>query len=214
MDALIEHSAAFNSIDLNPPTEVPSAPDADAVRRALPPDIAWRGMGTDEADLEIANAIHAGWNLAEGRTRQIWTKRTIDVAITGCYYVPPYFGTVTISAAEYFDCEARAWVSAAGAWFKNGKGIFELRDEFLNTAPDWRFRLSYAKREPPLGVQLAVASLAAWELSTGLFGHEPAPAPETPESPIATLAISTTPTLRGDPFRSTSAGMLLRWYAK
>ena len=213
MDSLMAHSGLHNSIDVNPPTEVPAAPDADAVRRAIPRDVAWRGAGSDQEPAEIANAITAGWLLAEGRTRQVWTRRTIDVAISGCYFVPPFFGTVTISGAEYYDCEARAWVSAAGSWFKNGKGIFELADEWANFI-DWRFRVSYALREAPLGVQMAVASIAAWELSTGVHGHEPAPAPETPESPISTLAIATSPTLRGDPFRATSAGMLLRWYMK
>lgn len=215
LDALIAHSGTINSFELNPPTEVPDRPTADAVRRALPPDIAWRGMGTDAEDTEIQNAIMAGWMLAEGRTRQIWSERTIDVAWSGWYYVPPYWAPeITISEIEFWDSDTSAFLEAPTAWSMNGKRIFELHDDYLKHC-DWKFRLSYPKRVAPQGVQLAVASLAAWELSTGVHGHDPHPAPNTPESNLAAnAALASSPILRGDPFRATSAGQLLRWYEK
>ena len=214
MDPLIQYSGTENERTENPPTAFPAAPDADKVKRALPRDIYFRGMGTTEEAEEFTQAIAAGWLLAEGRTRQVWTERTIDIGWSGCYYVPPYFGTVTISNVEYYDGDNKSWEPERGAWFLNGKHIFELDDQYLERV-DWRFRLSYAMRTPPQGVILAVASLAAWELSTGILAHEASVAPETPESNLAqSLALAASPTLRGDPFRATSAGQMLRWYQR
>ena len=207
MDSLIVHSGILNDLELLPASVIPDSPDADAVKRAIPRNVDYRGRDSDMESTEIQAALFAAWSMAESYTRQIWTTRDIEIKWTGDCFQPPFNGQRTISQIQYFDPVTKGFVDAAGSWSLDGRELY-VRDEAFDEFIDWKFRLVYVRRDVPLPVQTAVQSLAAFELVSTVISNSPEQRPNTPVE--AALSVDLSPgAQRGDPFRATSAGVLL-----